>query len=151
MFSQLFSLPVPQGGIDNIFEHSAQKYSGVNQEIKTQIRQRSVVDSNETGTKANEGKWRIWMVHRCKSKTADNVFENDLLNSAIVSDRWATHLKNSQICLAHLLRDFIYLIETQQLDLATQFKELIVCIFESRKNSSKITNLTLKTQKDPLT
>ena len=151
MFSQLFSLPVSQGSIDNIFEHSAQKYSGVNQEIKTQIRQRSVVDFDETGTKANGAKWRIWMVHRCGSKIIDNVFENGLLNSAIVSDRWATHLKNSQIYLAHLLRNFIYLIETQQLDLATQFKELIVRIFESRKNSSKITSLTLKTQKNPLT
>lgn len=133
MFSQLFLLPVSQGSKNNIFERSAQKCSGAYQEIKTQIRQRSVVGSDETVTNVNEAKWWICMVHRCRSKTIDYVFENGLLNSAIVSNRWVTHLKNSQICLAYLLRDFIYLIETQQLGLATQFKELIVRIFESRK------------------
>jgi len=56
LFSQLFSLPVSQGNIDNIFESSAQKCSGVYQEIKTQIRQRSVVDSDETGAKVYEAK-----------------------------------------------------------------------------------------------
>ena len=35
--------------------------------------------------------------------------------------------------MAYLLRDFIYLIETQQLDLTTQFKAFIIRIFKSRK------------------
>jgi hypothetical protein len=69
--------------------------------------------------------------------TVDSVFENGLPNSAIVSDRWAaqlkTHSKNSQICLAHLLRDLIYLIEVEQLDFATQFKTFIISIFDKRK------------------
>jgi len=71
------------------------------------------------------------------SKTVNRVFENGLPNSAIVSDRWAaqlkTHSKNSQICLAHLLRDLTYLVEIEQLDLATQFKEFIIHIFKSKK------------------
>ena len=55
----------------------------------------------------------------------------------MVSDRWAaqlkTHSKNIQICLAHLLRDLIYLVETEQLDFAIQFKTFIIRIFESKK------------------
>jgi transposase len=148
LFSQLFSLPLSQGSIGNILERSAQKCDGVYQEIKAQILQSSVVGSDETGAKVNGNKWWIWVWQNLQntfivasdnrgSKTVDSVFENGLSNSVIVSDRWAaqlkTHSKNSQICLAHLLRDLIYLVETEQLDFATQFKEFIIRIFESKK------------------
>lgn len=148
LFSQLFSLPLSQGSIGNILERSAQKYDGVYQEIKAQILQSSVVGSDETGAKVNGAKWWIWVWQNLQNtfiiasdnrgfKTVNSVFENGLPNSAIVSDRWAaqlkTHSKNSQICLAHLLRDLIFLIETEQLDFATQFKTFIIRIFESKK------------------
>jgi transposase len=148
LFSQLFSLPVSQGSIGNILERSAQKCDGVYQEIKTQILQSSVVGSDETGAKVNGNKWWIWVWQNLQntfiiasdnrgSKTIDSVFENGLPNSAIVSDRWAaqlkTHSKNSQICLAHLLRDLIYLVETEQLDFANQFKAFIISVFDNRK------------------
>ena len=148
LFAQVFSLPLSQGSIGNILERSAQKYDGVYQEIKNQILQSSVVGSDETGAKVNGTKWWIWVWQNLQntfivasnnrgSKTVNSVFENGLPNSAIISDRWAaqlkTHSKNSQICLAHLLRDLIYLIELEQLDFATQFKEFIIRIFESKK------------------
>jgi transposase len=148
LFSQLFLLPLSQGSIGNILERSAQKCEGVYQEIKTQILQSSVVGSDETGAKVNGVKWWIWVWQNLQntfliasdnrgSKTINEVFENGLPNSAIISDRWAaqlkTHSKNSQICLAHLLRDLIYLIETERLDFATQFKTFIISVFDNRK------------------
>ena len=148
LFCQLFSLPLSQGSIGNILERSAEKCQGVYQEIKTQILQSSVVGSDETGAKVNGTKWWIWVWQNLQntflvasdnrgSKTVDEVFENGLPKSAIVSDRWVAQLKtnskNSQICLAHLLRDLIYLIELEQLDFATQFKSFIIQVFENRK------------------
>jgi transposase len=148
LFSQLFSLPLSQGSIGNILERSAQKCEGVYQEIKAQILQSSVVGSDETGAKINDTKWWIWVWQNLQntflvasdnrgSKTVNEVFENGLPNSVIVSDRWAAQLKtnskNSQICLAHLLRDLIYLIETEKLDFATQFKSFIISIFDNKK------------------
>jgi hypothetical protein len=148
LFSQLFSLPLSQGSIGNILERSAQKCQGVYQEIKTQILHSSVVGSDETGAKVNGTKWWIWVWQNLQntflvasdnrgSKTVDSVFENGLPNSAIVSDRWAaqlkTHSKNNQICLAHLLRDLIFLIESEQLEFATRFKTFIISIFDKRK------------------
>ena len=148
LFSQLFSLPLSQGSIGNILERSAQKCDGVYQEIKAQILQSSVVGSDETGAKVNGTKWWIWVWQNLQntfliasdnrgSKTVNSVFENGLPNSVVISDRWAaqlkTHSKNSQICLAHLLRDLIYLVETEQLDFANQFKAFIIHIFDNRK------------------
>ena len=149
LFSQLFLLSLSQGSIGNILERSAQKCQGVYQEIKTQILQSSVVGSDETGAKVNGAKWWILVWQNLQntflvasdnrgSKTVDEVFENGLPNSAIVSDRWAaqlkTHSKNSQICLAHLLRDLIYLIELEQLEFAIQFKTFITSVFDKRKS-----------------
>ena len=149
LFSQLFLLSLSQGSIGNILERSAQKCQGVYQEIKTQILQSSVVGSDETGAKVNGAKWWILVWQNLQntflvasdnrgSKTVDEIFENGLPNSAIVSDRWAaqlkTHSKNSQICLAHLLRDLIYLIELEQLEFAIQFKTFITSVFDKRKS-----------------
>jgi transposase len=148
LFSQLFSVPLSQGSIGNILKRSARKCDGVYKEIKTQILQSPVVGSDETGAKVNGAKWWTWVWENLQNtflvasdnrgtKTIDEVFENGLPNSAIVSDRWAAQLKTcsktSQICLAHLLRDLVYLIELEQLDFATQFKTFIISIFDKRK------------------
>jgi transposase len=148
LFSQLFSLPLSQGSIGNILERSAQKCEGVYQTIKVQILQSSVVGSDETGAKVNGAKWWIWVWQNLQntfliasdnrgSKTIDSVFNKGLPNSVMVSDRWAAQLKthsiNSQICLAHLLRDLIYLVEIEQLDFAIQFKAFIIRIFDAKK------------------
>ena len=153
LFSQLFFLPLSQGSIGNILERSTEKCESIYQEIKTQILQSSVVGSDETDAKVNGAKWWIWVWQNLQntflvasdnrgSKTIGSVFDKGLPNSVMVSDRWAaqlkTHSKNSlggtpQICLAHLLRDLIYLVETEQLDFAIQFKTFIIRIFESKK------------------
>jgi transposase len=156
LFSQLFSLPVSQASIGNMLERSAHigdaragQCAGIYGEIKAQILQSSVVvGSDETGAKVNGAKWWIWAWQNVQNtflvasdnggvKTVDEVFENSLPNSIIVSDRWAaelkTHSKNSQLCLAHLLRDLIYLVEIEQLDFAIQFQAFIISIFDKRK------------------
>jgi hypothetical protein len=152
IFSIVFS-PLSQGSIGNILERSAKNVMAFiaaanRQEIKTRTLQSSVVGSDETGAKVNGANWWIWAWQNIQntfliasdnrgSKTIDEVFENGLPNSAIVSDRWAaqlkTHSRTSQICLAHLLKNLIFLIELKQLDFATQFKSFIVQVFENKR------------------
>ncbi len=150
LFSQLFSVPLSQGSIGNILERSAQRCGVVYKEIKNQLLQSPVVGSDETGAKVNGANWWIWAWQNVQntfliasdnrgSKTVDSVFAKGLPNSVVISDRWAaqlkTHSKNSQICLAHLLRDLIFLIELEQLDFATRFKSFIVEVFENKKRT----------------
>lgn len=60
--------------------------------------------------------------------------------ATLISDRWAAQLKmiakNHQLCLAHLLRDLIFLEESEKQPFATQFKILILDIF-NLKNKQK--------------
>jgi transposase len=148
MFSQVFLLPLSQGSIDNLLERTAQKCDGFYQKIKQQIIESPVVGSDETGAKVNGKKWWIWAWQNLLntfiiasdnrgSKTVDEVFANGLPHTSLVSDRWAAQLKmntkNHQICLAHLLRDLIYLEESEKNSFATQFKQVITDIFDLKK------------------
>ena len=148
IFSQVFSISLSEGTIGNILERSAQKCQGIYQQIKSEIVKSSVVGSDETGAKVNGKKWWIWTWQNILNtfiiasdnrgtKTIDSIWENGLPNSVLLSDRWAAQLKvhtqGKQICLAHLLRDLNYLIETEKHQFSTQFKELLVDIFEVKR------------------
>ncbi len=148
LFSQVFFMPLSEGSVGNILERSAQKCEGVYQIIKQQIAQSSVVGADETGAKVNGAKWWIWVWQNLLntfivasdnrgSQTINSVWKDGLPNVTLISDRWAAQLKatvqNHQLCLAHLLRELIFLEESEKLYFATSFKELIVSIFDTRK------------------
>jgi transposase len=75
------------------------------------------------------------------SQTINSVWKDGLPNATLISDRWAAQLKatvqNHQLCLAHLLRELIFLEKSEKLLFATSFKELIVSIFDIRKTLTK--------------
>ena len=153
IFSQVFSISLSEGTIGNILERSAQKCQGVYQQIKSEIAQSLVVGSDETGVKVKGEKWWIgrtdvsaWQnilntfivaSDNRGSQTINRIWENGYPNSVLLSDRWAAQLKvhtqGKQICLAHLLRDLTYLVEAEKHQFATQFKELLVDVFNIKK------------------
>jgi transposase len=152
LFFQVFSLPLSEGTVSNILERSSQKCQGFYNHIKTQIAQSKVVGSDETGTKVNGSKWWIWVWQNVLntfivasdnrgSRTVDDVWKKGLPNATIISDRWAAQLKiiakNHQICLAHLLRDLIFLEESEKHAFATEFKRLLLDVFDLRKTLCK--------------
>lgn len=152
LFTHVFSLPLSQGTVGNILERAAVKCDGVYQIIKTQITESQVVGSDETGAKVNGAKWWIWVWQNILNtfivasnnrgyETIDNVWKNTLANVTLVTDRWAAQLKSftirHQICLAHLLRNIIFLDESEKHPFATQFKQLITDVFNSRKKLVK--------------
>ena len=75
------------------------------------------------------------------SKTIDDVWIKGLPNATIISARWAAQLKiiskNHQICLAHLIRGLIFLEESGKHTFATEFKQLLIDVFDLRKTLFK--------------
>lgn len=148
LFSQVFSLPLSQGSIGNILERSAKKCEGVYQRIKVHIAKSTIVGSDETGVKVNGRKGWIWTWQNTRntyitasdnrgSKTIDTIWNSGLPNATIVSDRWAAQLKtvakNHQLCLAHLLRDCIFLEESEKHPFALQFQQVLTDVFNSKR------------------
>jgi transposase len=148
LFSQVFSLPLSQGTVGNILERVAMKCEGVYQIIKTEVAQSEVVGSDETGAKVNGTKWWIWVWQNMLntfivassnrgSETIKSVWANGLPNAFLVVDRWAaqlkTHARGHQLCSAHLLRNIIFLLESEEHGFAIEFKQLLVDVFEIRR------------------
>ncbi len=148
MFTHVFSLPLSQGTIANIIQRSAKKASSFYDRIKEEIMTSKVVGSDETSAKVNGKKQWVWVWQNSLNTyikpsenrgfdTINDVFEKGLPNATLISDRWAAQLKtdtfNKQLCLAHLIRDTNYLIEVDKHEFSTQFKQLLVDIFEHKK------------------
>ena len=148
LFAQVFSLPISQGTVGNILERCAEKCEGVYQIIKSQIAESQVVGSDETGAKVNGKKWWIWVWQNILNtfivasknrgtETIETIWGNALAHTILVTDRWAAQLKSftkgHQMCLAHLLRNIIFLEESEKHPFAPQFKQLMIDIFDTRK------------------
>lgn len=148
MFSQVFSLPLSEGTVDNILNRVALKCEVVYEHIKAEIRTGSVVGSDETGAKVDDKKWWIWTWQNVLntfivasanrgSKTINSVFADGFINATLLSDRWPaqlkTYAKNHQLCLAHLLRDLTFVEELEKHSFSTAFKTLIGAVFDLKK------------------
>jgi transposase len=148
MFSQVFSLPLSEGTVDNILQRVALKCEVVYEHIKAEISSDTVVGSDETGAKVNGKKWWIWVWQSIQNtfivasdnrgfKTIEAFFAQGFPNATLISDRWAAQLKifskGKQLCLAHLLRELVYLIESEKNGFSAEFKTLIGTVFDLKK------------------
>lgn len=143
LFGAVFCLPLSQGTIGNLLVHSAQQCQSVYAAIKGQLAQSEVVGADETGAKVKGKKWWIWAWQNALNtfivasdnrgtKTIDAVWPTGLPTATLVSDRWAAHLKMAarhQLCLAHLLREVIFLSESEAHLFAADFKAFLLSVF----------------------
>jgi len=104
LFSDVFSLPISEGSIENLLNKTAQKASPVYEHILELIKEATYVGSDETGAKVNGKKWWIWVWQNLKNtflKATDSrgfdtvkaTFPEGLPNATVGSDRWAAQLK----------------------------------------------------------
>ncbi len=141
MLNDLFGLPISQGGIEQLLNHFCKTNIGLYNKILDGVKKSRVVGGDETGCKVNGDKWWFWTWQTSKltfitasanrgGKTIDSVLKNGLQNSILVSDRWKPQLnttaKEHQLCLAHLLRDTIYLNQLYNDVWTKDFKQLLL-------------------------
>ena len=139
-FKKVCQLGICKGTIENIIRRTAAKAEPVYDAIKEYISHSDYVGSDETSYKANGKKQWFWVwqnprltylvAAENRSKTViETEFPDGLPNAIIGSDRLAAQLsttcKGKQICLAHLLRDCNFLIESEKNEWATEFKTLL--------------------------
>jgi len=149
LFKDIFNLSLSEGSVRNLLGRVADQSTPVYDAIHEQIKMASFVGSDETGAKVNGQKWWIWVwqnMHNTWLKASNNrgfatveaAFPQGLPNTTVGSDRLAAQLKikskNKQLCLPHLLRDLIFLEETEKNEWATKFKQLLKEALQLRKN-----------------
>ena len=121
-------------------------------EIRNRLEKSTTVGSDETGASVNGSKWWVWVWQNSlmtfisleKSrgqKVIQRIFPDGFSNAIIGTDRWAAQLntqaKGHQLCMAHLLRDLVYLVEAEKSDLAKKLKELFLNAIELKKEKRK--------------
>jgi len=121
-----FGVALSQGTVDNILKGMSDKSLEAYDEIRNRIEQSRVVGADETGVKINSKLNWMWVwqtqkltyIHSDKSRgklAIDKKFEQGLPNSILITDRHSSYFNmnvaDHQICLAHILRELIYLTE----------------------------------------
>jgi transposase len=157
MFSQVYSLPISEGTINNVLTRVAMNCAVIYEQIKANIVDSKIVGSDETGVKVNGGKWWIWVWQNIQNtfiaaspnrgfQTINSIFADGFSKATLISDRWAaqlkTYTKNHQLCLAHLLRELNFLEELEQNEFSTKFKTLIDAVFELKRNQKTLNTPT---------
>lgn len=148
LFEEVFNLPVSEGTLKNLLERAAVKSESVYERIRIEIEEAKAVGSDETSAQVNSRKWWIWVWQNVLNTlivAADNrgrraveeVWPNGLPKATLSSDRWAAQLNFKagahQLCLAHLLRETIYLEEKEGHEFAGQFGSLLRKVFEAHQ------------------
>jgi transposase/regulator of replication initiation timing len=122
----LYGIWISQGSISNILNRMRKQSQAGYEAIKERIANAPVVGADETGENVNGKLQWMWTFqnavatfifqHTSRGKAAiDSLFPEGLPHSIIVSDRHASYFnmesKGHQLCLAHLIRNLVYLSE----------------------------------------
>ncbi|MFR9647279.1 MAG: IS66 family transposase, partial [Rikenellaceae bacterium] len=122
----LFGVKMSQGSISNILKRMRRKAQLPYEIIRKTVEQSKVVGADESGAKIDGKNHWMWTFQTelasylaiDKShggKVVDNHFPNGFPDATLVSDRLALYFnvvaRDHQICLAHLLRNTIYIDE----------------------------------------
>lgn len=150
LLTDLFSIPISEGTIDNLVNKTAKKAKPIYTSILEHLEQSQYIGSDETGAKVNGNKWWIWVWQNAKNTylkasntrgfaAIEEVFPNGLPNVIIGSDRWAAQLKikskGKQLCYPHLLRDIVFLQESEKNVWADHFDVLLKEVLKLRKQA----------------
>jgi transposase len=151
-FAKVCRLPIGKGTIENILRRTAQKALPAYEKIRAVLIVSFFVGSDETSFSANGKKNWFWVwqnkvatyllaaTSRSK-KVISDTFPEGLPDSVVCTDRLAAQLstvsRGSQICLAHLLRDLNYLVETEKAPWASDFKSLLCTAIKLKQEKAE--------------
>ncbi len=148
-FKEVCNLPISQGTICNLLDGFALKAQPAYDLIAQKVSNEKVVGADETGIRVNgkngwfwtwQSKFATFVVFSKNRGTAtiDTNFSQGFHDAVLVHDCWASHFqtqcKTHQLCIAHLLRELIFLEQRFESNWATNFKRILYEALELKKN-----------------
>jgi transposase len=138
ILQEICGMTISNGGVQNLVSRSQAKVEQAAQVIHEQVKQASVVGSDETGARVNGinyWQWVFqtpdWVYNVIKpSRSADNIREvmedaqPEVWISDVLSSQMCHPAKHYQICLAHQVRDLQYEIDNQDCQWAKDIQKL---------------------------
>ena len=151
-FVHICHLPLSVGTLENIVGRMADKARPIWEDLRQKLENSPQVGGDETSAKVDGKKQWIWawqstvvtFIAISVTRGADlltKLFPNGFPLATFCSDRWKvqmnTFAKQHQLCLAHLLRELIFLIETEKTTWANQFNELLIKAIKLKQASGQ--------------
>jgi transposase len=164
LFKDLFGLDISEGALVNILKAASPAFAGQAGRLAADLKRGTVIASDETGLRVGKKNRWLWVFHhgptalffadQSRAKAVVEGFLGDWRPDYWISDRyggqrgWAT--KGHQFCLAHLIRDTRYHIETGDTVVAPAFMGLLkrACAIGRRRDN--LDNAQLEAQRRKL-
>jgi transposase len=138
LLDEVFDIRISEGAIVNMLAHAQTPLAATAETIAAEIRRSKVVASDETSARVDGKNWWQWVllsstaVHHLIADSRGAAVLTDFLGDAKpvvwVADRYAAqagHGDKRQLCLAHLLRDTQYAIDSGDTGFAPGFYQLL--------------------------
>jgi len=155
----LFGLDISEGALVNILDASRKAFSAQMRLIKAQLLASTALASDETGLRVGKANWWLWVFHHADSavfvaasrraKAVVEEFLGDHRPDYWISDRYGGQMgwarREHQVCLAHLIRDVQYAIDTGDTVFAPGLKGLLKRACAIGRRRERLADATLKT------
>jgi len=154
----LFGLEISEGALVNILSASRKPFATQTSLIKARLMAGTALASDETGMRVGKANWWLWVFHHRDSAVfvADNHRSKAVVEGFLgewrpdfwISDRYGGQMgwakREHQVCLAHLIRDVQYAIDTGDAVFAPGLKGLLkrACAIGRRRDA--LADSTLK-------
>lgn len=153
----LFGLEISEGALANMLEDSAPAFEAQSSRIRERLLSGTALESDETSARVGKKTWWTWVFHHgdsayfvirpSRGKVVVEEFLGDARPEFWVSDRlgaqmgWAT--REHQVCLAHLIRDIQYAIDSGDTLFAPRLMTLLKWAIQVGRRRSELTDQTL--------
>ena len=158
MMRDMLGLSISEGAIINMLDEARDKFAAQMEAIRARLMSGTAIQSDETGMRVGKKNWWLWVFHHqdsavfvCEPSRAKKVvadFLGDWRPDIWVSDRYNGQLgwasKDNQVCLAHLMRDAQYAIESGDTVFAPDFRHLLGRACRLGKRREKLAYSTLR-------
>ena len=154
----LFGLDISEGALVNILAAAREPFAAQTSAIRARLIAGTALASDETGLRVGKANWWLWVFHhedsavfvaaKHRARAVVEAFLGDWRPDYWISDRYGGQMnwarREHQVCLAHLIRDAQYVIDTGDLIFAPGLKGLLkrACAIGRRRDA--LADATLK-------
>ena len=151
LMSDLLGLAISEGALVNILDDSRPAFAQQTRLIRARLLGGSILQSDETSVRVGKRNWWTWVFHHgddccfvirpSRGKDVVAEFLGDVRPDFWVSDRFAAQMgwakTDNQVCLAHLIRDAQYAIDSGDTAFAPGLRKVLqqACAIGRRRDA----------------
>jgi transposase len=158
LMSDLVGLDISEGALVNILAQSRSTFAHQASLIRARLLAGTILQSDETSVRVGKRTWWTWVFHHAdnccfvirpsRGKDVVAEFLGDVRPSFWVSDRLAAQMgwaaKDTQVCLAHLIREAQYAIDAGDTAFAPALRKLLQRACGIARRRAKLADATLR-------